>query len=89
MHDLILAWVKNLILERKAAWTIALQQLSTEREYQKIFLETFVSERKKTEKKNLSNWRVTEYKTVYDFFQSSNLTSYFISIYISQVNNNL
>jgi len=34
-------------------WTIALQQLSTEREYQKIFLETFVSERK-TEK-NLSN----------------------------------
>ena len=50
MHDLILARAKNPILERKAAWTIALQQLSTEREYQKIFLETFVCERK-TEKK--------------------------------------
>ena len=50
MHDLILARAKNPILQRKAAWTIALQQLSTEREYQKIFLETFVSERK-TEKK--------------------------------------
>ena len=50
MHDLILARAKYPILERKAAWTIALQQLSTEREYQKIFLEIFVSERK-TEKK--------------------------------------
>ena len=88
MHDLILAWAKNLILERKAAWTIALQQLSTEREYQKIFLETFVSERKKTEKKTCQTDVLQNTKQYMTFFNPA-IWRVILFQFIYQVNNNL
>ena len=82
MHDSVFAWAENPILERKAAWTIALQQLSTEREYQKIFLETFVSERK-TEKKlvKLTCYRLQNNIWLFSFLQFDKL--FYFNLYIT------